>query len=76
MIEDFKNCLPKDVKTHIDEGKVETSYKLTMLADKCGVTHRRSKTKPSYHYNLGTQTWETWIMKEGEVTARKSGIYN
>lgn len=55
MIEEFKNCLPKDVKTHIDEEKVETIYKLTMLADKYGVTHR-SKTKPSYPYNLGTQT--------------------
>ena len=33
LIEEFKNCIPNEVKTYLDENKVETLHRATTLAD-------------------------------------------
>ena len=33
LIEEFKNCLPNEVKTYLDENKVETIHRAATLAD-------------------------------------------
>jgi len=39
LIEEFKNCLPTELKTYVDEQKVESVHQAAMLADDYALTH-------------------------------------
>ena len=39
LIEQFKNCLPNEVKTYLDENKVEILHRAATLADNYTLTH-------------------------------------
>ena len=39
-IEEFKNCLLTDIKTYIDEQKVESLHQAEVLADDYALTHK------------------------------------
>ena len=41
LIEEFKNCLPNEVKTYLDENKVETLHRAATLADNYTLTHQK-----------------------------------
>ena len=38
LIEEFKNCIPNEVKTYLDESKVETLHCAATLADNYTLT--------------------------------------
>ena len=40
LIEEFKNCLPNEVKIYLDENKVEILYRAATLADNYTLTHQ------------------------------------
>ena len=40
LIEEFKNCLPAELKTYIDEQKVENLHQAAVLADDYALTHK------------------------------------
>jgi len=40
LIEDFKNCLPTELKTYIDEQKVDSLQEAAVLADDYALTHK------------------------------------
>ena len=42
LIEEFKNCLPNEVKTYLDENKVETLHQAATLADNYTLTHQKN----------------------------------
>ena len=39
LVEEFKNCLPTELKTYVDEQKVESVHQAAMLADDYALTH-------------------------------------
>ena len=39
LLEEFKNCLPSEVKTYLDEHKVESLQRGATLADDYTLTH-------------------------------------
>ena len=41
LIEEFKNCLPDEVKTYLDENKVETFHQAATLTDNYTLTHQK-----------------------------------
>ena len=41
LIEEFKNCLPNEVKTYLDKNKVGTLHRAAMLADIYTLTHQK-----------------------------------
>ena len=41
LLEEFKNCLPNEVKTYLDEHKVESLQRAATLADDYALTHKR-----------------------------------
>ena len=41
LIEEFKNCLPNEVKTYLDKNKVETLHRAATLADNYTLTHQK-----------------------------------
>ena len=41
LIEEFKNCLPNEVKSYLDENKVETLHRAATLADNYTLTHQK-----------------------------------
>ena len=40
LIEEFKNCLPTELKTYVDEQKVENLHQAAVLADDYALTHK------------------------------------
>ena len=46
LIEEFKNCLPNEVKTYLDENKVETIHRAATLADNYTLTHQKVYVNP------------------------------
>ena len=42
LIEEFKKCLPKEVKTYIDERGVKTLNQVAVMADDYTLTHKMS----------------------------------
>ena len=57
LIEEFKNCIHADMKTHLDERKVQTLAEAAKLTDEYALTHKnffsqKSKStdnaKPNY----------------------------
>ena len=49
LIEEFKRCIHSDIRTFIDEQKVENLETVARLADDYSLTHRiSSSTKPTY----------------------------
>ena len=45
FLEGFKNCLPSDIKTHLDERKTEDLYQAAIWADDYALTHKGSSKK-------------------------------
>ena len=39
LLEEFKNCLPVDIKTYVDEQKIEDLHQTATLADDYALTH-------------------------------------
>ena len=50
LIEEFKQCIHVDVRTHLDEAKIDSINKAATLADDYSLTHKLSYTsaKPNY----------------------------
>ena len=40
LLEEFKGCLPAEIKTHLDERKVEDLHQATIWADDYAFTHK------------------------------------
>ena len=57
LIEEFKNCVHKDVRTFIDEQKVESLESAARLADEFDLNHKESfeisTPRPSRNYATG-----------------------
>lgn len=54
LIEEFKNCLPSEVRTYIDERKAETLNQAAVLADDYILTHKTSFSQSSAQSHLQT----------------------
>jgi len=39
-MEEFKNCLPSEIKTHLDEQKIDSLYQAAVHADDYPLTHK------------------------------------
>ena len=46
LVEEFKKCLPSEVKTYIDKKKVETLNQAAVMADDYILTHKMPMGKP------------------------------
>jgi len=46
LLEEFKNCLPSDIKTHLDERKANDLSQAAVWADDYALTHKDSFKKP------------------------------
>ena len=53
LIEEFKRCVHLDIKTHLDERKVESLNEAAVMADDYSLTHKGSflKTSSQSRYN-------------------------
>ena len=40
LVEEFKSCLPSNIKTYVDEQKADSLQKATVLADDYLLTHQ------------------------------------
>ena len=40
LVEEFKSCLPKNIKTYIEEQKADSLQQAARLVDDCSLTHR------------------------------------
>ena len=52
LVEEFKSCVHSDIKTHLDESKVDTPNQAATIADDYAITHKlssNSNSKPNYH---------------------------
>ena len=49
LLEEFKNCLPSEVKTYIEEKRTATLCQATVQSDDYSPTHKTSFGKISYH---------------------------
>ena len=52
LIEEFKNCLPNEVKTYLDKNKVETLHRAATLADNYTLTHQKVFINSDPHYKV------------------------
>ena len=46
LVEEFKDCLPTDIKTYLDEQKVDNLHQAATRADDYALTHRGSFSRP------------------------------
>ena len=46
MMEEFKNCLPSDIRTYVDEQKVDNLHEAAVYAENYSLTHTTSFGKP------------------------------
>ena len=46
LAEEFLNCLPEEVRIHVNERKTDVNYEMAALADEYILTHRKTKEKP------------------------------
>ena len=46
MMEEFKNCLPSDIRTYLDEQKVDNLHEAAVYAEDYSLTHTTSFGKP------------------------------
>ena len=49
ILEEFKNCLPSEVKTYIEEQKIATLHQAAVQFDDYSLTHKTLFGKTSYH---------------------------
>ena len=49
ILEEFKNCLPSEVKTYIEEQKTATLRQAAVQSDDYSLTHKTSFEKTNYH---------------------------
>ena len=47
LLEEFKDCLPTDIKTYLDEQKVDNLHQAATRADDYALTHRGSFSRPN-----------------------------
>ena len=47
LVEEFKDCLPTDIKTYLDEQKVDNLHQAATRADDYALTHRGSFSRPN-----------------------------
>ena len=45
LIEEFMNCMAKELRVHLSDKKITTGYELATLADEYVITHKRSKVE-------------------------------
>ena len=50
LIEQFKNCLFTDFRTHLDDKEVSTLNEAAVLSDSYALTHKRNFMKPRHGY--------------------------
>jgi len=57
LVEEFKRCVPNDIKTHLDEQKIDDLSRAATTADDFALTHKSSFGKVSSYYdkNHGTK---------------------
>ena len=46
LAEEFLNCVPEEVRIHLNERKTDVNYEMAALADEYVLTHRKTKEKP------------------------------
>ena len=49
LIEEFKQCVHVDIKTHLDESKIQNLSEAATRADDYALTHKLSASKPNYN---------------------------
>ena len=45
LTEEFLNCVPEEVRVHLNERKTDVSYEMAALADEYTLTHRKTKER-------------------------------
>ena len=65
LIEQFKNCIQSEIKTYLDEHKVETLAQAATRSDDYALTHKTSFTKGNYFkgkYNSGSDSKSSYSL--------------
>ena len=61
LIEQFKNCLFTDLRTHLDDKEVKTLNEAAVLSDSYALTHKRNFMKPSpRHFNDNSSNYKNY----------------
>ena len=47
LVEEFKDCLPTEIKTYLDEQKVDNLHQAATRADDYALTHKNSFSRPN-----------------------------
>ena len=50
LVEEFKNCIPVELRTYIDEQKASKVHDAAILADEYALTHKSFTPKGKFHY--------------------------
>ena len=74
LLEEFKNCLPSEVKTYLDEHKVESLQRGATLADDYTLTHKR--VFPTKVTEVEEQTGRRQNQNRNGNTSSVSSHYN
>ena len=74
LLEEFKNCLPSEVKTYLDEHKVESLQRGATLADDYTLTHKR--VCPTKVTEVEEQTGRRQNQNRNGNTSSVSSHYN
>merc|ERR1711860_487018 len=56
LIEQFKNCLFTDLRTHLDDKEVSTLSEAAVMSDGYALTHKRNFVKPRHGYGQNGTT--------------------
>ena len=66
LIEEFKKCLPSEIKTYIDEKKVDTLNQAAVMADDYILTHKASIGKPQVSSTLNKNVEPFYPHNDGQ----------
>ena len=73
LIEEFKKCLPSEVKTYIDEKKVETLNQAAVMVDDYILTHKASIGKPQISSTLNKNVEPFYPSDNGQKQTHPRG---
>ncbi|MCP4255549.1 MAG: hypothetical protein GY775_19515, partial [Candidatus Scalindua sp.] len=77
LIEQFKNCLFTDLRTHLDDKEVSTLNEAAVLSDSYALTHKRNFMKPRHGYGqndtAGAPQQKSYVTAENKDDKLKQG---
>lgn len=78
LVEDFKNNLPKEIKTHLEELKMETSRLAANTSDEYALTHKNFNRSDSWKSKSfsGERDWKSKGFQERGKPTKVESVVN